>query len=253
MKLSIFLSALLLGHALAQDTGTPAKAEEKQKKQYQIDIANLPDEQREQYFGFQIRAEQLFGQKRIFECLEKLRAAHEIYDRSPGTLNLVGACYVEFRDFKKAQDSFQRAKTADPDNKNVAFNMAEISFVTHKWAESLTRFEEIKELYAGGFTQNMGDLIDFKIILCQLKTGKVDEATASITKLTYKDDTPLFYFGNASLAYQADNTAEAEAWLARARRVFRNPQALASWQDTLIEFGYIKSFYGGDLEIEEAE
>jgi hypothetical protein len=30
-----------------------------------------------------------------------------------------------------------------------------------------------------------------------------------------------------------------------AGRVFANPAVIAPWQDTLIEFGYIESFYGG--------
>jgi hypothetical protein len=29
-------------------------------------------------------------------------------------------------------------------------------------------------------------------------------------------------------------------------RVFNNPAVIAPWQDSLIEYGYIQSFYGGD-------
>ena len=35
--------------------------------------------------------------------------------------------------------------------------------------------------------------------------------------------------------------------LARAGRIFQSPEVLAPWQDTLVEYGYIKSFYGNDL------
>jgi hypothetical protein len=59
-----------------------------------------------------------------------------------------------------------------------------------------------------------------------------------------EDDSPFYYYAQAALAYESKNTLKAEEWLAIASRVFRNPAALASWQDTLIEFGYIKSFYG---------
>ena len=31
-----------------------------------------------------------------------------------------------------------------------------------------------------------------------------------------------------------------------ANRIFQDPNILAPWQDTLVEYGYIKSFYGGD-------
>ena len=39
---------------------------------------------------------------------------------------------------------------------------------------------------------------------------------------------------------------KAEEWLAMAGRIFRDPNVLAPWQDTLVEYGYIKSFYGED-------
>ena len=93
-------------------------------------------------------------------------------------------------------------------------------------------------------------LIDFKLLLCKLKTDDEDGAKKILEGTGFLDDNPLFYYGNAAMEYFADNGAKAEVWLARAGRIFRNPSAIAPWQDTLIEFGYIKSFYGGDLEVE---
>jgi hypothetical protein len=42
------------------------------------------------------------------------------------------------------------------------------------------------------------------------------------------------------------DVVKAEEWLAMASRVFENPDIISPWQDTLVEFGYIKSFYGED-------
>jgi hypothetical protein len=36
-----------------------------------------------------------------------------------------------------------------------------------------------------------------------------------------------------------------------ANRVFQNSGMLSAWQDTLIEFGYIASFYGGNADAEK--
>ncbi len=223
------------------------------KAQYDIDIENLPEDVRKKYVEYYLRSSQLFGQKRIFECLETIRKLHAIYDGNPVTLNLQGACYVEFRDFKKASKSFDKAKKIDPSSKGMLFNIAEIDFVTQKWAQALEKFKEIKPLFDQKNEQRMKDLIGFKIFLCQLKTNQIEQAKATIDQMSYKDDTLLFYYGNAALAYHADQVSEAETWLARGRRVFKNNALINPWQDTLIEFGYIKSFYGGDLEIEENE
>ena len=251
MKRSLIALALALGTGLsfaqaekADDSATAPK------KQYNIDIANLPEAKRKEFFEHYFRSEQLFGQKRIFECLESIRKAHQIYRKSPATLNLQGACYVEFRNFKKATESFSAAQKADPKNRNVLFNLAEIKFVSQEWPEALSSLNNLLDNHGESFRQGMKDLIRFKILLCQLKTDQVAEAKATINALSYKDDTPLFYFGNAAISYHAEKTTEAEQWLARGRRVFKNPQLLAPWSDTLIEYGYIKSFYGGDLEVE---
>jgi hypothetical protein len=92
--------------------------------------------------------------------------------------------------------------------------------------------------------------VEFKLLLAKIKLGKIDEARQLADKYDYLDDNPYYYYAQAAIAYHDDKLAEAERWLGSARRVFRNPNALAPWQDTLIEFGYIKSFYGTDLSEE---
>ena len=60
----------------------------------------------------------------------------------------------------------------------------------------------------------------------------------------------IYYYAQAALAYDEGNLVKAEEWLAMAGRIFQKPEILAPWQDTLVEYGYIKSFYG-DEEPEE--
>ena len=62
------------------------------------------------------------------------------------------------------------------------------------------------------------------------------------------DDSPFFYYARAAVLYHEDDKLGAEKMLRNVRYVWRNDGALAAWQDTLIEFGYIRSFYGGDTE-----
>ena len=92
--------------------------------------------------------------------------------------------------------------------------------------------------------------VDHGLHILLVKLNDADGAKEYIADTDFLSDSPIYYYGNAALEYNNDNGAEAEKWLARARRVFGNPRILAPWQDTLIEFGYVKSFYGGDLELE---
>jgi hypothetical protein len=52
----------------------------------------------------------------------------------------------------------------------------------------------------------------------------------------------------AVLAFDNKDPDSAENWMARANRIFNNPQILSPWQDTMIEFGYIKGFFGGEIK-----
>jgi len=250
MKRILFALLLPVLSLPAQDQpAEPAAAEVKRKiPQYQIDLDNLSPKDKQTYWSTLIRAEQVFQQKRIFECLDQIAKAHQIYDRNPASLNLQGACFVEFRNFDKAAASFKKALKEDPDNGNVLFNQAEIAFVTHNWQSAHDQLQRILPRFENG-NQGMSDLIRFKILLCKLKLGDKPGAEAILEGTTFLDDTPLYYYGIAAIAYSEDRVIDAEIWLARAARIFSPASSIAPWQDTLIEFGYIKSFYGGDLEV----
>lgn len=257
--------------ATAQETTTPPASTETapvpadpaappvakpEKPQYILDLESLSKEEAQAYGQAFLRADTLFKQKRIFECLEAIEEIHAIYDGNPSSLNLKGACYVEFRAFDKARIAFAKAAEVTPDNFNVRFNLAEIEFVTKDYPKSLGLLEELaKEASDNDNGTSMLPLIHFKILLCKLKTGDEAGARAIIAKTDFLDDSPLFYYGNAALDYFSEKGGEAEAWLARAGRIFgatqngQPSQILSPWHDTLIEVGYIESFYGGDLEV----
>ncbi len=248
--LSTFFALSFL--SFAQETSEPKEeGEKKAKPQFVTELEALTKEQQNKYMVHFREADRLFKQKRIFECLNEIHEVHRINSTNPGSLNLEGACYVEFRNFKKARAAFKKALKQNPENFNVRFNLAEIDFVTSKYAKSLEQLNGLKEeAKEKNNLKGMAALVDFKILLCKLKTGDEEGAKKILEGTDFLDDTPLFYYGNAALEYFADRGPEAEVWLARAGRIFRNPSTVAPWQDTLIEFGYIKSFYGGDLEVE---
>jgi Tfp pilus assembly protein PilF len=211
---------------------------------------NLPEERRKEFIKHLGEANRLFQQKRIFETLGMLNKADAIFPDSPESLNIRGACYVEFRAFDKAMDSFEKALKLAPGNPSVLFNIGEVYFVTHKWQESLDVLEKVlkdtpKE------QMSLARLVEFKILLCKIKLGKKEEAQALAEKYDLEDDSPFHCYAKAALAYEDKDQLKAEEWLARAGRIFRSPEVLAPWQDTLVEYGYIKSFYGGDIPEDE--
>lgn len=210
---------------------------------------NLPEERRKEFVKNIGEAQRLFQQKRIFETFDVLDKADGIFPDSPESLNLRGACFVEIRSFDKASAAFNKAILLSPDNPSINFNIAEVLFVTKKWQESHDLFVKILKALPKDQVA-LSRLVEFKILLCKKKLGLKEEALALANKYDIDDDSPYHCFAQAAIAYDDKNLVKAEEWLAMASRIFKNADALAPWQDTLVEFGYIKSFYGGDLKDE---
>jgi len=226
----------------------------KEKKQDPIvgvwqDFMNLPKEQRDEYGQKLVKAQNLFNQKRIFDTLETIDELDKTFKDHPAALNIRGACYVEIRAFDKARKIFEGVLSVSPQNTNVQFNLAEIDFVTNQWEAAYKRFTALIPILPKN-NKPMIRLCEFKLLLCQLKTNRVKEAIALKDKYNAWDDSPFYYYSRAAILYSNDDKRDAEKMLRNARFVWRNDGSLAPWQDTLIEFGYIRSFYGDDAEIE---
>ncbi len=213
----------------------------------QQEFSNLPEDKRKEFAAKYEEALRLMAQKRIFETLDIIEEAEKIFDKSVRLHNLKGSCYVELRIFDKAEQSFNEALKWSPNNASIMFNIAECMFVSKRWQESHDKFVEVLRLTQGagiGVTR----LIEFKILLCKKKLGLENEAKLLANKYDYQDDSPFYYYAKAAIAFDEDNPVEAEQWLGRARRIFRDPNMLSAWQDTIVEFGYVKSFLGGGEE-----
>jgi len=234
---------------VAQNEAAPAaKLPDPQKEALapnQQAFLNLPEESRKEFIKHISEANRIFQQKRIFETLEELDKAAVIFKDSPELANLRGSCFVEMRAFDKALAEFNKAASLSKDDPSIEFNIAEVHFVTKQWQKALDIFEKVfKKLPAENIA--LGRLTEFKILLCKKKLGKNDEAAILAEKYDFLDDSPFYYYAKAALAYDDNNLIKAEEWLATAGRIFQDPNILAPWQDTLVEYGYIKSFYGDE-------
>ena len=210
---------------------------------------NLPQEKRDEFNKKLGEAQRLFSGKRVFEALEKVGEAQAIFADSPDLLNLRGACEVEFRSFDKAMVSFKKADELNPGVPDIIFNIAEIHFVSKQWDAAETALSKILALIGKeptGYKLQLARLVEFKLLLCKIKLGKQAEAASMAQKYDYLDDSPYPYYAEAAIHFAAQREVEAETVMARGGRIFQDPGMLAPWQDTMIEFGYIKGFFGGD-------
>ncbi|MGJ8673625.1 hypothetical protein [Rubritalea sp.] len=285
MKKIAIATALLLSqpHLFAQDTTSidgaetalsidkaaePSSTTPQVNARYQEAIdgfSNLPEEVRLNFLKKRNEAGVLFQNKRIFEALEASRELINIFPDDPQTINLRGACYVELRDFAKATEQFELSKEITGPSFNVMFNIAEVAFVAEEWAYSLEVFAETLELAPEKATQ-MRRLVEFKIMLCEMALSKDSslteeersqhsaEAMRMAQLYDYTDDSPYYYYANSAINYYEGNDEDGLNWLNKGRRVYSaNGQQIASWEDTMTEYGYIKSYYGNDNAHNEGE
>lgn len=227
--------------------------------EYLLKFENLPIERKKQFQKHLIEADRLFKQQRIFEVLDQAHAADLIVSDTPNILTLKGASHIELRDFKKAEIVFKKAIEITPTDYSSYFNLGEVYFVTGQWEKSLEQFSQAQEILKNQDTSPAAQLIEFKLYICHKKLGNQDTVSSYENKYDFHVDSPIFYYINAVKEFEAGNSIIAHTELGRATRVFRNSNILSSWKDTLIEAGYIKSFYGGgdrdqtDLLLESSE
>lgn len=233
-----------------------SQKEEKEANEVPAFVAkfgNLPEEKRKAYGEHKIKADQFFRQKRTFESLDQIHQALAIFDEDPSAWNLLGSCHVEFRSFSKAKKAFQRAMALDAGNNGILFNLAEMDFVTKQWkscSEKMMTLAKRLEEEGGEMPESslsLHRLAIFKSLLSELKLGNEQKSREMAKEYSLDwDDTPFTYYSKAAFAYFEDDGEEANRWINTAVRVFGGVEQVANWQDTLIEFGYVKSFYGGE-------
>lgn len=212
----------------------------------QKEFTNLPEQKRIDYLKHLQESRRLFNQKRIFEVFSEIYDARKIFDKNSDIFNLLGNCYMEFRDFENATQFYQKALELSPKSAIINFNIAELLFVTRKWEICMEKMNHLLTLIPKNDIATRR-IIEFKIMLCLISLGQNDAANELANKYDpLQDDSPFYYYAQASVCFRDKNKIKGEGYLQMANRVFGNPAIIAPWQDTLIEFGYIDSFYGGE-------
>lgn len=243
--------SLITPHSRAQEPSPQGNAAASTGEETLKRFMAMPEDTRKLFNRNLYEAQQLFQQKRLFDALQLLDALDQIFKGHPGALTLKGGCYVEMRAFEKAYPIFEEILKINPQSTNIRFNLAELDFVMKNWEAAHKKFSDLIGMLPPE-NKNMIQLSEFKMLLCKLKTNRVEEARAMENKYGEWDDTPYYYYARAALLYFDGKTDEAKKILRNALFVWGDKNRLSSWQDTLIEFGYVRSFYGGQDTFESA-
>ncbi len=266
----------------------PSYAEEKNSlamSEWARRFDNLTPEEKNDYIQHSKKARRFFEQKRIFESLESVGQAQAIYLDDPNMWNLKGSCYMEFRDFVQAAQCFKNTLQLNPNSNASNFNLGEIYYVTAQWEKCLELFTKLTKNFeqllekmekehseASAMETEFIDSITarsrkllaiekrqktiaqmihvsrFKMFVSYRKLGNINSAEEISSLYTELDDSPFFYYAKAVKAFENNENQVASESLGQAKRIFKDETLIHSWQDSLVEAGYLVSFYGDNNE-----
>lgn len=202
-------------------------------------VKALSDEQQKEFFGAIQKGAKFLGEKRNQEALDQLHEAEALLPNHPAVLNYKGSAYVNLRDFDRAAEYFDKLISLYPDNWQGDFNRTEMDFVRHEWKASLDGFTGLMEKHSDVLPKQSLRLLDYKIAICHLKLGDAAKAKAIVEKYGFFDDSPIYYYGNAALAFQEGNDVSAHEWINNAKKIY-SPGANAMYADALFEAGWLQ-------------
>lgn len=185
-------------------------------------------------------AQELQQKQKYTDALSKLDEIEELDPNLPDIHNMRGAIYLtpQLRDFEKAAAFFDKAEALRPGELAPKFNKAELLFVKHDYAASQAAFEKLLTEFPK-LPLQVRHLVIFKRLVCEVKQDQIEAAEKTLKEnFTFMDDTPAYYFGKASIAFQKKDEAQAKDWLNRANGIFK-PAESSAYLDTLMEVRWV--------------
>lgn len=194
------------------------------------EVTPLPPAYQEKYRA----AVDAFNKEKYTESLALLAEADTISPNQIATFNLQGAAHVKRRDFQKAAVSFRKILEKEPQNPIAFFNYGEVLFLSENYPQAKEAF--IKYLGTEGNEKNA--LGRFKVLLCDLRMGNIQEVKAVVDNLRPTISHPLEYFARAAIEFSQNNEKEARSYVQSAFQIYPGGMNLA-FADSFVELGWI--------------
>ena len=197
----------------------------------------LPQQKRDAFLLLLWEGTDFLQKNRIREAAEKLNDAEILWADHLVLINGKVALYMHARDFDRAAQCLARGLALYPEVWQMRCNMAEIDFVRKNFKKAEEGFQTLlaKEQRLSPTDRRF---VDYKVILCQLKQGRMDEARQRLDKYDTFDESPIYFYGMAAWYFQKGEPAKAQQWIQDARRVY-DVIKIYFYEDSLKELGLI--------------
>lgn len=171
-----------------------------------------------------------FEKKKYDEALQKLQEAEKLTPDSAFVYNLLGAAYTKKQDYAAAKAAFEKSLEKEPNFFPSVFNIGELLFLQKQYPQALEYFARMLDSAPGN------ELLQFKVVLCLLKTGQVDDAKKVVSRMRYPGEGPAWYYANAALQSQEGNKRKSLEYQASAKTFF--PDKTSLYTETFEDLGW---------------
>lgn len=171
-----------------------------------------------------------FEAKKYDDALTKLQEAEKLDPSSAFIANLIGAAYTKKKEFALAKGAFEKSLSADPGFFPSLFNIGELLFLQKQYPQALDYFSKMLARDPGN------ELLQFKVVLCLLKTEQAEDAKKLAGRMRFPGDGPAWYYSQAALQMHADNKRKARDLLATAKTMF--PDKISLYSETFDDLGW---------------
>lgn len=224
----ISLAACAAAHAQenAPPTGTPAEA----AKQMPEEVQKLLQE-----------AQKMRLENRYTDALAKLDEAEKLAPKEQLIFTMRGDVYMapRRRDIALALEEHKKALSLEPTNPGPHFNIAEVTFAQHKFADAAAAFRKMLTDFPK-LPMAVRHLAWNRIVICEARQGNFAEAEKIIKEqFTFMDDTPAYQFSHAAIAFAKKDEKMAQEWMLRATSIFKQ-QHTGPYVDAFKEMRWIK-------------
>ncbi len=171
-------------------------------------------------------------------AVEKLDAAEKAKQSLAECANLRGAIFLRGGPYPKAVEQFKRAVNLDPGFWVARFNVAEVPFRQKDFPAARKAFENLAFETDRYKQDKEWELVQYKLIVCDLLTGDAVDAQKRFTRLRSNPASTAKIFSQAAMSFAKNDAASANKVLGLAGTP-GSPGLKAIYADALVAAGWL--------------
>jgi Tfp pilus assembly protein PilF len=183
------------------------------------------------------QAKQLAAQKDFTGAMGKVSAAIAADPKLEAAYSMRATFYVQDKRYDDAAKDYTTILKLNPKNAEVAYNLAQISFIQDKFDNARPGFAALQQ------DPTMGDLAAYKVFLCDLFGGHEAAASKELDAFNDVGSNASYYFANLAWSLYHKKLDDAADWEKSARAIY-SPEKFNLYAESLMNLSKAIAVHG---------